>query len=703
MIGGLGDDELYGQDGDDTLEGGEGNDDLAGGFHDDSFVFSGSNDLGQDDIFEFVHQGNDTLDFSGLQVVNGIAVNIAQYGVDQQVGTNGETVVEVHLGSSSGSYREIENVVGSTKDDTIRGNELNNVLRGDAGNDVLDGVSGANELIGGAGDDTYVISDGSPQSLTVVGDEGVDTLDLSSDGITVGVTVDLTSRELLLGLTDVSVGYAGDVQPIDIVIGTGHADTLIGDEQANELWGGDGDDTLIGGGGSDVLLGQAGFDNPEIVDDANVVDADPNLTFTSNGSLWRSIEDSDAGFNLGQLVADSTASSATNTATWTFSGLEPNSEFYVYTTWTPDLTDLASGVTDGSSTVTYEVTSNGATTPLGSVDQSIVPAGPETHGRVWHPLVSGSDSERFIVGANGELSVQLSTNGAEGRVYADAIRIEKFNQAPTLVITDQTVDVDNNTDWSFSILAEDPDGSDAGLTFALGDNKPSELSLIPGIDGAATIVWTAGRPEGGFPVTVYVTDSGNPGKKTATTFTVHSGNGSYQPPVIGTTALINVQAKTSDGDANLSVNEDDEILFRLSASDPSGTGLTWSLGPGAPTGTFVHPVTGDFSWTPGELDDSSTPYSIELRVTNHAQPPIRITHTVNITVDEVDTAPVFDSDPAIFNPDSVSQVVTGLISNDGDVNNVEVLVDVQTVPDVGSSEFTYSYLASIEVSDEHPG
>ncbi|CAL1692995.1 hypothetical protein MMB232_03178 [Brevundimonas subvibrioides] len=106
LSGGLGDDQLFGGDGEDTLIGGLGNDTLNGG------------------------GGSDLADYLGT--TSGITVNLA-------AGT-------VIGGAGSDTLISIENVRGTTSNDT---------LRGDAGINVLFGSGGADTLYGGDGDDQF--------------------------------------------------------------------------------------------------------------------------------------------------------------------------------------------------------------------------------------------------------------------------------------------------------------------------------------------------------------------------------------------------------------------------------------------------------------------------------------------------------------------------------------------------------------------
>jgi Ca2+-binding RTX toxin-like protein len=121
------DDTLEGDWEDNTLKGGKGDDDLQG------------------------HGGADTLD-------GGKGVDTAQY-VDSDTG-----VVVALLTSSEGgrgyagdaegdTLISIENVVGSSKADTLWGNDDANVLDGRSGNDELKGAGGADTLVGGLGAD----------------------------------------------------------------------------------------------------------------------------------------------------------------------------------------------------------------------------------------------------------------------------------------------------------------------------------------------------------------------------------------------------------------------------------------------------------------------------------------------------------------------------------------------------------------------
>ena len=152
LTGGTGDDTLTGSDRDDILTGGAGDDLLIGG------------------------GGADMLD-------GGAGVDTADYSR-----SNDRVTINLATGAASGGHAQgdtltsVENIIGSTHDDIIRGDASANTLSGhrgvdwlygEAGNDTLRGDAGRDVLIGGDGNDTLVGGDGND---ALIGDAGNDTL-----------------------------------------------------------------------------------------------------------------------------------------------------------------------------------------------------------------------------------------------------------------------------------------------------------------------------------------------------------------------------------------------------------------------------------------------------------------------------------------------------------------------------------------------
>lgn len=227
LRGNGGDDNLSGQEGDDTLDGGAGSDRLDGG------------------------TGIDTATFFGLG--HAVIVNL-EFGTARTLGPGP---------AANDTLISIENVIGTTYDDHIQGNETanrlvgmggNDVLMGWGGDDTLDGHFGNDYLVGGAGND---VATGGFGSDTMIGNEGFDVLDFSYSyqGMIVSLATG-TSRTYDQGYyvdTDSFWGFEG-------VVGTHFNDTLEGDGLVNRLVGGLGDDRLVGNDGNDTLDGGVGAD-----------------------------------------------------------------------------------------------------------------------------------------------------------------------------------------------------------------------------------------------------------------------------------------------------------------------------------------------------------------------------------------------------------------------------------------------------------
>ena len=209
---------------------------------------------------------------------------------------DGFATAQVNSDSKQDKLKDIENVIGTSGNDTITGNdEINTILgnggadsissgigadsvEGGAGDDVIDGGAGADILKGDAGDDTFIGTNFDGDNI----DGGTntsagDTVDYSQV-ITHGVTADLAN----VGGDNVSInGNTHTIADIENVKGTNQADTISGNDQNNILEGNDdddvlsgleGEDTLQGGSGNDVLKGGTGNDKLEGGDDDDTLE-----------------------------------------------------------------------------------------------------------------------------------------------------------------------------------------------------------------------------------------------------------------------------------------------------------------------------------------------------------------------------------------------------------------------------------------------
>ncbi len=228
LIGTAGNDTLTGTSLDDTLQGVDGNDKLYG--------------LGGTDLLNG-GAGNDLLDGgAGIDTVTYVDATAA-VKVSLAV-----TTAQATGGSGSDTILNVENLIGSTFNDTLTGNAGDNRIDGLAGNDTINGGLGADQMFGGAGNDTYTVDNigdvVSEETVAGVDDGGTDTVK-SSISYTLGNFVEkltLTGSAALNGT------------------GNALANTIIGNAGANILSGGAGIDTLTCGGGNDTLDGGTGAD-----------------------------------------------------------------------------------------------------------------------------------------------------------------------------------------------------------------------------------------------------------------------------------------------------------------------------------------------------------------------------------------------------------------------------------------------------------
>jgi serralysin len=169
-------DAIFGDGGDNVLEGGGGGDELCGG------------------------AGNDTASYD--HATTGVVANLAD--------------TSHNTGDAAGDiYLSIENLLGSTHNDTLTGN---------AGDNVLEGGLGADVLVGGGGEDTASYEHASSAVLVNLLNTSLDTGEAQGDTFS--------------GIEDIR--------------GSRFADVLIGDQSHNVIEGGAGSDTIISNGGEDT-------------------------------------------------------------------------------------------------------------------------------------------------------------------------------------------------------------------------------------------------------------------------------------------------------------------------------------------------------------------------------------------------------------------------------------------------------------------
>jgi Ca2+-binding RTX toxin-like protein len=229
FIGGTGSDtvlgnadanKIYGGAGDDNINGGAGNDILTGGPGND--ILNGGT-------------GTDTASYADATgpVTVSLAITSAQ---------------NVGGGDGTDTLISIENLTGSSYNDTLTGN---------SGANVLNGGAGADTMIGGAGNDTYIVDD--PGDVVIeAANGGTDTVETTLASYTLPANVE--------NLVYIGAGsFTGSGNSLN--------NTITGGSGNDILFGGNGADTLTGGGGSDTFVYTAASQSSGAIRD-NITDFD---------------------------------------------------------------------------------------------------------------------------------------------------------------------------------------------------------------------------------------------------------------------------------------------------------------------------------------------------------------------------------------------------------------------------------------------
>ena len=344
LNGGGGNDVLYGARGNDNLAGGADVDSYEGGPGDDTIVVdyddftdgkaapNTGNRMGMD-LFDG-GPGSDTLSFAdfrdneGDANSEGVKVTLVDAGVRYkgEIGNYDDTSITPDI---TGLYKNIENLIGSSENDTLIGDDGANVIEGGKESDYLDGGGGVDtvsyryspssvtvslvagvvgakadaagdrlrnfeNIIGSAYDD---ILTGDANNNVIEGLAGADKLDggggtdtLSYTSSNAGVTIDLNrgtgdfdddENTILTASGGHAAGDKVKFGSFVHVIGSAHGDRITGDNQDNTLTGGAGNDTLMGDDGDDTLNGGPGGDTlngGDDMDTATYADATEGVT-----------------------------------------------------------------------------------------------------------------------------------------------------------------------------------------------------------------------------------------------------------------------------------------------------------------------------------------------------------------------------------------------------------------------------------------
>ena len=222
------------------------------------------------------------------------------------------------------------------------------------------------------------------------------------------------------------------------------------------------------------------------------------------------------------------------------------------------------------------------------------------------------------------LSITVNDGSLDSNTETVEITVAENDGTPILGTITAPASIPEEQAWSFTATAIDED-LDPNLVFSL-NNAPAGASIHP-TSGAFTWTPTEAQGPGSYTFDVIVTDSTNRSNSQTITVSVAEVN---TAPALNAISGVNVK-ELATASFTASATDDD---------NPTNT-LTYSLA-GAPSGASINASSGAFTWTPTEAQGyPGASYTFDVVVTDNGSPALHDTHSVTITVEEVNTAPVF--------------------------------------------------------------
>jgi len=253
-----GNDTLYGLGGNDTLDGGAGSDKMYGGPGNDTYVVNATGDS----VIENANEGTDTVRSSVTYTLPANVENLTLTGSSALNGT-GNALDNVITGNSGNNtlagLAGADTLIGGSGTDTATYAASNAAVNvslatglGAGGHAQGDTLSGIENLIGSSYNDTL---EGNAGTNNLNGGAGTDTVTYEHASAAVKVSLAVTSAQATGGAgTDTLSGFEN-------LTGSNFNDTLTGSSGNNVIYGLAGNDTINGGNGADRLIGGLGNDS----------------------------------------------------------------------------------------------------------------------------------------------------------------------------------------------------------------------------------------------------------------------------------------------------------------------------------------------------------------------------------------------------------------------------------------------------------
>ena len=283
IYGGAGDDKLYGEEGNDTIVGGVGYDTIDGGAGIDTVSYFDASSVTLS--LRGSSYGTATATYSG------VSYNDRLYSIENVIGSSGDDTIQgneednvldgaggkntvsysgaaagvtvdlgitaaQNTGDGNDTLLNFSNLTGSSQDDILKGNDNSNIIKGGNGADTIYGIGGSNFLYGEAGNDTFI------GKLTgsdfIDGESGNDKVDYSNLLAANSIRVNLGTTTTINSQTVYEIskidGDSDYVKNISIFEGSAGNDIFTVTNGTYEFIGGSGDDTFNGTNFTGVVI-----------------------------------------------------------------------------------------------------------------------------------------------------------------------------------------------------------------------------------------------------------------------------------------------------------------------------------------------------------------------------------------------------------------------------------------------------------------
>ncbi len=315
----------------------------------------------------------------------------------------------------------------------------------------------------------------------------------------------------------------------------------------------------------------------------------------------------------------------------------------------PVLTVLGTQAVDEGSLLTFSVTAADSDAPVNTLTFSIGPDSPQgvdinsnTGVLSWTPSESQGPGDYIV-------TIKVTDNGSPALSDSRTvmIHVNEINQSPVLTVPGPQSAAIGYT-ITFTITATDPDIPSNALTLSADPATLPTGATFNAATGAFT--WTPQSNQlGQFTVNFKAMDNGTPSFYDVKSVTITVTVTIDQPPSL-----------TAPGPQT--VDEGFLLTFQLSATDPDSSSLNLSAME-LPTGaTFSKvagsPVTGTFSWTPGE-EQGPGDYTVIFYATDGFS---EVTRSVTVHVVEVNLPP----EVSVAGPRTVDSLSTLTLLINGD-------------------------------------